>query len=371
MKHIMKHLMMLPVLVTVASCHAQHVSTDALKNLSGHSNVVVAVSFNGLATASALAEANDRIGDVWDYACSVSNRADSAMQEAQEAMNAASEAKELAQKAKVPFIMCTVSGTTINGAALGAVNYIDLAALSGNTYIVDIASQLSGFTGVTRFAIRSTSINYVIRKVSIRNGSTVLKDIQVIQGVAFAEMVIKDGNHVGTGVFDSVDSVNTISIPQAFGSEEGKTLKPDTFGALTLTVLDLGAKSVYTKWFGGASYEIEYGRDYTYSVSNYSAQQNGTVHVLLPSTHQATFGSRTKLLVANGEAAIQTYIRIRGKTASATSGYLVTIPAYTGAGRVFDIEIIPYQSGMDSKFCVIVRDVFNNTVSSVSDLNLY
>jgi len=92
----MKTIMILPMLALVASCHAQHVSTDLLKNLSGQSNVVVAVSFGGLATTQDISTLSNSVSNTMTVAQGAQQAADTAMATAQGAVTLANEAKAVA-----------------------------------------------------------------------------------------------------------------------------------------------------------------------------------------------------------------------------------------------------------------------------------
>ena len=160
------------------------------------------------------------------------------------------------ESVKVPFVVCTLSGTTISGVKLGAVNFIDATATAA-TYIADIAEQLASFTGKTWFVIKSTSALSSTRKVSIRNGATVLADIPVPQGVAFAETVINDGVYIGSDAStskikqlvvmgtavnpDANGMANVTGLVKSIVLNNGTALIPDSTGKVSITVVEFGS----------------------------------------------------------------------------------------------------------------------------------
>ena len=140
-----------------------------------------------------------------------------AQEAAQNAIQAADSAQSAAENAKVPFVVCTLSGNTINGAKLGAVNLVDLADSGASTYIADVGLQLDGYSGVTEFIIKSSATFNLNRMVSIRNGDTVLANLQVALGAGIHRLFFADGNYISSNI-TSVRFNNAVPVlPDAGG----------------------------------------------------------------------------------------------------------------------------------------------------------
>jgi len=255
----------------------------------------------------------------------------------------ANDAAQLAQDAGTPFVVCTVDGANIVGAKLGAVNFIDLAALNAVTRIVDLSVQFEGFSGKTWFVVKSTAANSISRKISIRNGGTVLLEIQAINGTAFAEIVVSDGVVVGTDASGKY-------VSGIYYNMSSSRMIPDMTGSVSL---DIG---IYKDISSGAV--LEWGKRYSAVFSHIPPSSQ---------TFAITTSTSTPTSISDIEIIFQNYRPTSLGLSVTINGKSITIP--TSEGDMANSAIISVRI-IRTPTSTIIASITNLRTGAVSVVNL-